>query len=451
MESTPRTNPVSTGNTLFAAVLGVGLMLAGGAIASGAGAVITAEPQAPEVPEDVREFLEEPEPGDTVRLRLATGSSLTGILISRSDTAIVVRVERLEMRFKPSEVTDVIRQPSPAELFDRRRSAISPRDISAMLELARWARDQELYERALETVAEVLDRSPQLEPAILLEREIALQQRLAQESGGGSQELDDRRARREQLRIRAFPMLTEEQISLIKVYEMDLTDPPRISVPKEAVNRLFEEHADHPLVPDSPEGRRAFSRQPDVDILDVIFRAQARELYPLVRVTGQLKAMEDFRDRINAGWLARSCATTECHGGLNGGQFLLTNRFRRTERAVYTNFYILNQFETSDGLPMIDAEEPRLSVLLQMGLPQEDALWPHPEVIGWRPVFRSEEDERFQRAAAWIDGLYTPRPEYELDYLLPGDRPRAELRGEAADAPRGAEESSSGAGEQTDR
>ncbi|MEM1424122.1 MAG: hypothetical protein AAGH64_08980, partial [Planctomycetota bacterium] len=123
--------------------------------------------------------------------------------------------------------------------------------------------------------------------------------------------------------------------------------------------------------------------------------------------------------------------TTECHGGLNGGRLLLANRWRRTDRGMYTNFHILNTFETSDGLPMIDADEPRLSAMLQMGLPRETALWPHPEVVGWRPAFRSEEDRWFTRTVDWIEGLYQPRPSYTLDYVLPGDRPRAELRGEA--------------------
>lgn len=417
--------PVIAGVTLFACA---GLIA--GAVSAFAGQDLPAEPAAPEVPDEVRELLVEPIAGDTVLVRLTTGSTLTGVLVSRSETSIVVRVERLEMRFKPSEVTDVIRQPSSLERFERRREAISPRDTAAMLDLARWARDQELYDAALETVAEVLDRNPQLEPAIILEREIAFQRRLSEESGRPRPEGEDPRARLERLRIREFPMLSEEQINLIKVYELDLDDPPRVAVPREAVQRLFEEHADHPLVPKTPEGRRAFARQPDVDILYVLFRAKARDLYPLVRVSGQLQAMEDFRDRINAGWLARRCSTTECHGGLDGGRFLLTNRFRRTERAVYTNFHILNTFVTSDGLPMIDAEEPRLSAVLQMGLPQEDALWPHPEVVGWRPVFRSEEDERFQRAVTWIEGLFMPRPVYELEYVLPGDRPREELRGE---------------------
>ncbi|GAB4554356.1 MAG: hypothetical protein Tsb0013_16960 [Phycisphaerales bacterium] len=382
-------------------------------------------------PPAFEDYLEAAQPGDLVRVELLSGGSWEGQLVSREGGEIIVKVNRVDMRLKADEVRRLVRLKSPAERFDDMRAATGDRDEAGLLALARWAVDEGLYDRALGVVGGVLEFNPTSREAITMNRDVAFLLKLRQDAGEPAPEdlTDERRAELAALRIVDFPYLTDEQVNLIKVYELDLRDPPRVKVPQDAVNALLEEYRDHPLIPTTEEGRRAFRKLPDAEILDIIYRVQARELYPRVSVVGQLESMQLFRDRINAGWLTRSCGTTDCHGGLNGGRFLISNRWRRTERGMYTNFHILNTFETSDGLPMIDAEEPRLSALLQMGLPRETALWPHPEVLGWRPTFRSEEDRWFVRTVEWISGLYTPRPTYELDYVLPGDRPRDELRG----------------------
>lgn len=410
---------------------GVFVLWAGIGLASQEGEPET--PGAPETPVSVDEFLRDPQVGDTVRVQLASGSSLEGTLISRRDGEVLVLVDRIEVRLTEEEVRRVVRLKSPIERFREMRTATGDRDQEGLLLLARWARDQGLLSEALGIVGEVLEFRPENREALNLNRNIAFLLKLKQDSGDPAPEdlTEERREELARLRITNFPYLTDEQVNLIKVYEVDLKDPPKMRIPDSALTTLFEEHAEHPLVPDTEAGRRAFRKLPEPEILDVMFRVQARELYPEVKIIGQVEQMRQFRDRINAGWLTRSCATTDCHGGLSGGRFILSNRWRRTERGVYTNFYILNAFETSDGLPMIDAEEPQLSAMLQMGLPRDLALWPHPEVVGWRPTFRSEEDRWFQRTVEWIEGLYQPRPEHTIDYVLPGDRPRDELQAPA--------------------
>ena len=67
-----------------------------------------------------------------------------------------------------------------------------------------------------------------------------------------------------------------------------------------------------------------------------------------------------------------------------------------------------------------------------MALSRSASLTPHPDVgrgpgsRGWRPVFRSTEDRRFQQAVDWIRSMYRPRPDYPIDYQPPlpaGARP----------------------------
>ena len=100
---------------------------------------------------------------------------------------------------------------------------------------------------------------------------------------------------------------------------------------------------------------------------------------------------------------------------------MLSNRRPRAEETVYTNFLILDRFRTSMGAPMIAWEAPERSALLQMGLPQADALYQHPKVQGWRPVFRSREDQGYVRAVEWIRSMYRPHPAYPIEYTPPGE------------------------------
>ena len=392
---------------------------------------VAAQESQPDVPERAAAYLSVATPGDSVRVNLSGGGSLEGVLESREGGEVIVSVEGVQMRLRESDVARVIRLQSPREQFERMRANTGDRDEVALLALARWASDADLLDEALGVVGEVLEFNPASREGAKLNRDIAFLLKLRQDAGEPAPEDvgDDRRAELAALRINNFPYLTDDQVNLIKVYEVDLKNPPRIQVPTKAINTLFEKYEDHFLVPSTEEGQRAFKKMTDAEMLDVIFRVRARELYPQVRIVGQLEQMRLFRDRINAGWLTRSCGSTDCHGGLDGGRFLISNRWRRTERGVYTNFHILENFETSDGLPMIDQEQPEFSAMLQMGLPRETALWPHPEVLGWRPTFRDEEDRWFLRTVEWIEGLYKPRPEYDLGYVLPGERPRDELRG----------------------
>jgi hypothetical protein len=144
--------------------------------------------------------------------------------------------------------------------------------------------------------------------------------------------------------------------------------------------------------------------------------------------------MKLFRDHVHAAWLVNNCATTRCHGGSAAGRLQLSNWRATSEESVYTNFLILERFKTEDGDSLINYEEAERSVLLQMGLPREDARTPHPAVPGWSPVFRTRENRRFKQALEWIGAMYRPRPDYPIEYVPPGDRKKELKPGEVAPA-----------------
>lgn len=87
----------------------------------------------------------------------------------------------------------------------------------------------------------------------------------------------------------------------------------------------------------------------------------------------------------------------------------ISNKNQASYCAAYTNWVIIDQFKTTDGLPLIDFKDPARSPILQMGLPRDKAIIKHPPVEGggrrWIPIFDDPNDRRFRAAVDWILSL----------------------------------------------
>jgi hypothetical protein len=279
-----------------------------------------------------------------------------------------------------------------------------------------------------------LEQEPRHPQALELERLIEAQRALnavpgdgAEAATGGEPEEDggdpNRRSKD------PMPVLSEEEINLIRVYELDLARLPRIVIKRETVERLMEEFAGDPLIPSTIEGRddmlRAARSNPR-RVLEIIFRLKARHLYPEIQVIDNPRAMQMFRERVHGTWLVNACAT--CHNtrpDAPAGPRLITRR-PNSDATVYSNFLLLDRYRLADGTALINYDDPAASPLLQMGMPRVTAEYPHPDVAaarGWSPVFLSTNTNNYQNALGWIRAMYRPRPEYPIDY--PPDLDRA--------------------------
>ena len=130
------------------------------------------------------------------------------------------------------------------------------------------------------------------------------------------------------------------------------------------------------------------------------------------------KFMVDFRNKV---WpiVKEQCATPECHGGskFNGGYRLFNPAFRN-ERIDYTNFVILDGAPTMGGRRLIDRDRSDDSLILQFGLPEEQARVHHRKSITY--VFPSRDAGTYKTVRDWVDALtYPPHPKYELKYQMP--------------------------------
>lgn len=359
-----------------------------------------------------------------VEIRLRGGRPIEGMLVERTATRVTIRVAGIETSFPADQVEGVIFLPPVEVRYEQLRRVTPDDDVPGIISLARWLIARDRYDLAQAELGRAIKADPEhptvRELSRVVEEHLKLPVGRPRFPGGTERE----RPVPPRVEKFEFPVLTADQINLIRVYEVDLADPPRMSISRDVILRFMDAYAGQKSVPANREGRDAFLLLPKPRILETIFEVQAREFYGEVKIQEHPRAMRLFRANVQQTWLTNACATTQCHGGEQAGRLWLTNKAATSDASTYTNFLILERFRLSDGLPLIDYTQPARSALLQYGLPRDQALFDHPPVEGlgrpkWRPVFTGEKDPRFQAAMEWINAMYRPRPEYPIEYQPP--------------------------------
>ncbi len=354
---------------------------------------------------------------------LTTGDRLRGKLIEEANAHIVLRIANVDTRVARDHIETIIPQRSPRERYLEMRSIIDDADVDRRLLLVDWLRSQDMLDEALEEINAILVLEPENAEAkriaTLVENERSLRRRAGQPHREPAHEPAPQIGRPAP---GEFPLLSEDQVNLIKVYEIDLSDPPRLLIERSDVEEFLDAFRDDPRAPSTRDGRAAFHRKPPAEILRTMFELRARPFYGRFKVMTLPDSLRRFRDHVNTTWLVNSCATTQCHGGEDAGRLMLYSRNPGAEEAFLTNLLILERFRFPDGRGLIDFAAPERSRLLDMGLPRQDAATPHPDVQRWTPVFRSRDDRRFRQAVEWIGSMHRPRPEHPIEYAPPTGR-----------------------------
>ncbi|MEL7473747.1 MAG: hypothetical protein AAGK04_10560 [Planctomycetota bacterium] len=383
-------------------------------------------------------------------LILRSGRQVTGLIMGEDAESITVRIGGLDQRFRNEDVLRVTPLKPVIERYRAMRAAIGENDSTGLLKLADWLRGRERFRLALRETENVLSIDPGNAEArakkTLLEQQIRLLERSTADADAPTTDTIRPNPGTEPTRGRAsVPLLTDTQVNLLKVYELDLRDPGRLIIPRGVVDEILDRYKGQPGVPLSREGRRALYTKRPAEIAALLFSLRARELYGRIEVQEHPPAMEVFRDSVHRTWLQNACASSRCHGGTDAGRLWLATRRPNAERTFYTNFLILDRYrmltpDRPEGVPLIDYENPERSPLLQMALTEDLSLFPHPPLIGrdarrFRTIFRSMDDPQFRKAVSWIQGMHRPRPDYPIDYVPPtppGAMP-AELRSRPTD------------------
>lgn len=213
-------------------------------------------------------------------------------------------------------------------------------------------------------------------------------------------------------------LLSDEDVNLIRVYEIDAKDPPRVRVQPEGIRQLLLRYGSSSLIPAGTQERNELFGKEGAQIAQLMFDLKARDLYKYIEVQEDPASLARFRTRVHNSWMIPNCATSRCHGGVQAGKFFLYTGKAKDARIRYTNMITLLNFEV-DGKRMVDFETPADSLLIQYAMPRNMARNPHPDVKGWKPVFSQGTPQLLQDTVEWIRGMYQPRPEYPIQYKAP--------------------------------
>ena len=387
-----------------------------------------------------------PKPGQRGLVQLRDGTIVRGEILKDSLEEVEFQVDSVRGRVPREKVYRVMLELQFETRYARIKAAIAPEEHGRRLGLARWLADQDRLDLAI-TELEALLRDGDVEEAREMLREINARVKLelaVKESKENSKKkaadkAADAAAAAEQTQAandgsnsakpapRGAPttremlpkdLLSNEDVNLVRVYEIDFKDPPRLTVSPEGVRQLILRYGSSALVPATTQERNALYSKSSVEIARLMFDLKARDLYNYIEVEEDPTSVAKFRTRVHNSWLISNCATSRCHGGVDAGRFFLYTGNAKDQRIRYTNLLTLLNFKV-DGKPVINFEDPPNSLLIQYAMARSSARYPHPDVKGWRPVLSTTTPQLLQDTLDWIRSMYQPRPEYPVKYVAP--------------------------------
>ncbi len=363
----------------------------------------------------------------TVKMR--DGGSYNGDVIEAEDGSIVVKVHNVDMRIDRRDVAAVTYIDDAAGDFKKKLAALGPKDVKGRLDLAQTAFSQQQYDWAKQAAQAALDIDANSKEATDFLLMVRRQQELERgpkadakgQPGGDPLMPDAPGTTKGEPGAVDRKALSADDINTIRQYELGADENNfRVTLLNDVRKRFVTQDAQGTLaefsgLPVQKQARYIMSRAPG--------------MRNDVRIISDPASMTMYRQRVQPA-LFSSCATTACHGGANGGNFVLITP-ADNESLVYTNFYILTQFvkkiDKGATAQMIDRTSPDKSLLLQYSLPPETTQLHHPEVAGYRPPFRNTTDARYKTLNDWLTHSLNPTvPDYGIKFKPPtGTNPEA--------------------------
>lgn len=360
--------------------------------------------------------LSEPHMGSVI---LWNNRRQNGAILKDGFDSVEMLVNGVPLTLKRDRVSHVVLDPPLEEQYLNRRLALDSADIVSHLALCQWLIDKKQFDHAEAELQQVRRQHNDAESLRLLKIVQAQLQLHGSKPNTPGQDGTNQEAGDASIALPAVPrLLTDDEVNLIRVYEMDLQNPPHMLVPRQTIDALIEQHADSRLIPDTKIEQAQLYKAEPITLVKLLFRLRARELYPQINVISEPAALQLFRERVHDTWLMNSCSTSRCHGGNESGRLRLLRRGADPTRTRYTNMLVLDRFRIADGTPILDWELPGDSLLIQYGLPRNETRTPHPDVPGWKPLFAGSRRDLKNGAISWMESMMKmPRPQYPIDAL----------------------------------
>jgi len=390
--------------------------------------------------------------GRRAEITLTNGDTVTGVIRSEDEATVEVAVAGREVprAISRSDIDEIKYIKSFIEQYTDRKRAIATSEASEeekdkqRYELAQWLREQKQFKYALNEVNYLLSKSSKLKPELavlvkLLEQDLKEQIAKQREDNGEAATADkDGEPEDGKGKAREIFVMTPEQINIIRVYELKLDADrlPRMSIKIPTLKELVNQHRSDPLM-QPYVGRTGFAKLRNLsnaEKVGLMRQLKARDLYEQVQVLSDPEVFLEWK-RINRNYIADYFARHFGDGEAIPGLRLFYKR-PNTDGEAYANFYILSEKEI-DGVGFIDRYRPEESLLLQYGLPRDQAKFPAPaDLENWKPFFRGTDDKRYTALLEWIKtGLWSPKPEYPITYnpyVDPSPKPERKDKDEKA-------------------
>jgi hypothetical protein len=360
--------------------------------------------------------------GRRVRVVFNDGRVIVGALVEDGYEHVEVEVAGIQTKYAREAVTAVYPYPTDRELYERFRTTLEPDQYGARYTLSLWLYNKKMYPEARTELESLLEATNHYEAKRLL-TEVSAQLALMEGTTAPKDAPESRGPANDQRTasgVLGAALLSDAEVNLIRVYELDTANPPLVQVSPELIDTMLEKYADSALIPAKSAERTAFKTKEPIEIVKTLFALKARELYKDIEVLGDPESIALMRQSVHP-WLIGNCATSKCHGGADAGRFFLHNRKVNDPNVVYTNLLILQRTRL-DSLPLIDAEKPTDSLIFQYALPKTEARRPHPEVRGWSPVLTNSRKNLQEKFVDWVRAMRMPRGDYPIEYTPPALR-----------------------------
>ena len=377
-------------------------------------------------------------------------TQITGDLLRQDSTGLTLRLAdtTIPLRINKDEIREIRDTPTIAQQYRQRRTQLKDEDVQGRYDLAKWLYDQRALEMARRELLDLRRISPDDDRVKLLLNAVeeqlkasaaiaaAQQQQTATAPAGGTSDPAGTASVTTNAKAETpITRLTPEQINVIRIYEYDsqARPPLRVQVPGEVFDALFSNYREDPAVIAilrQTNGPNLFRSKSGNEVLEFLFQRKARELYDKVRVLDDPPALRTFRTQIHQSYVLNYCATDRCHGGNNAASrsYYLFRNNPWEDATAYTNFYLLHAYE-KDTMRMIDRSRPDDSLLIQYGLPRQEAKVPHPNTGGWQPhPGLSGTASLRQTLVSWMSNELLPEKmlpsgTYPITYSFPHGEP----------------------------
>ncbi len=355
------------------------------------------------------------------QIKLKSGETIIGEVVEQTPEGIKVKRPLATVFYPKDQIVSIEPVYDVKEDYANRLSKLKKDDFEGQLALGQWALENKLYPEAVKHLEEAVKLKNEERARLLLRQ---AQARLedaekAKETPSKGGDKSGSSAGGDGATFSMKQMVSDDDIQRIRMAELSDDDRVKVEFRKDVVDRFLEQ----------VRGRGKFAEETDVAKFRRLPALRQAKIIieevgpgdPLrndIIIKSDPASMREFHSGVWR-WVSTSCAAATCHGSAKGqGGLKLWNVTARSDNVDYTNFLILDAFHTKGGLQVIRRDEPEESLLLQFGLPDNQAKHRHPKEK--RPPFSSKTSPLYKQTLDWILSLKRPlHPEYGLKSIPP--------------------------------